>query len=245
MQAEATMRRTKTRVLATLGVVAMSATAVALTTPAQAAATKTVALYNMGEKAGSSVLVDSSGNKLNGHIGSTIKLGAVYKGATGHRYPYLAPNTPPAVPEHLDTVPDNIKLDPETADYAVTIRYRTTHKFGNVIQKGQSTQVGGMWKFQQPNGKMSCLFRGAAGEISVNSGVPLNDGQWHTVRCERTATKVVMTIDGKKKRTGNGPTGMISNSANLSIGGKSNCNQKKVTCDYFVGDIDYVRIEKG
>lgn len=244
-QPEAIMRRAKIRVLATLGAVTMAATAVALTTPAQAAATKTVALYNMNEARGSTVLVDSSGNHLNGHIGRTITLGAVYNGATGHRYPYLTPNTPPAVPEHLDTVPDNIKLDPETADYAVTIRYRTTRNFGNVIQKGQSTQVGGMWKFQQPNGVISCLFRGAAGQISVNSGVRLNNGQWHTVRCERTATKVVMTIDGTKKRTGNGPTGMISNSANLSIGGKSKCDQKKVTCDYFVGDIDYVRIEKG
>ena len=79
----------------------------------------------------------------------------------------------------------------------------------------------------------------------MNSGVPLNDGQWHTVRCERTATKVVMTIDGIKKRTGTGPTGSISNSAPLAIGGKSTCDQIKITCDYFVGDIDFVRIEKG
>ncbi len=73
----------------------------------------------------------------------------------------------------------------------------------------------------------------------------LNDGQWHTIRCERTATKVVMTIDGTKKRTGNGATGAITNTSVMTIGGKVNCDQVKVTCDYFVGDIDYVRIEKG
>ena len=226
--------------LASAGVV------LALVSPATAAATKTVALYDMNEAVGSTVLLDSSGNGLNGTIGSEVTLRASYGGAIGHRFNYLAPNTPPAHPGHLDVVKDNLKLDPERADYAVTVRYRTTRSFGNIIQKGQSTQVGGMWKWQQPKGIVSCLFRGAAGEtISVNSGVPLNDGQWHTVRCERTATKVVMTIDGIKKRTGTGPTGSISNSAPLSIGGKSTCDQIKITCDYFVGDIDFVRIEKG
>lgn len=217
----------------------------AVSAPASAAATTTVALYDMNEAAGAKVLVDSSGNGLNGTIGATVTVHAVYNGATGHRFPYLKPDTPPAVPSHLDTVPDNALLDPGTADYAVTIRYRTTQRFGNILQKGQSGTSGGYWKFQAPKGIVSCLFRGASGSKSVNSGVALNDGQWHVVRCERTATKVVMTIDGTKKRTGNGATGSISNSQPLSIGGKSKCDQVTITCDYFVGDIDYVRIEKG
>ena len=29
----------------------------------------------------------------------------------------------------------------------------------------------------------------------------------------------------------------------LTIGGKVDCDQVKVTCDYFAGDIDWVRIE--
>lgn len=224
---------------------AASLAALALSSPATAAATTTVGLWNMNEKAGSKVLVDSSGNGFNGTIGTSVVAGATFNGATGHRFPYIKPNTPPANPQHIDQVPDNATLRPGTSDFAVTVRYRTTENFGNILQKGQAGGTKGYWKFQQPKGIVSCLFRGASGSKSVNSGVALNDGQWHTVRCERTATKVVMTIDGVKKRTGTGPTGAITNTFPLTIGGKGTCDQVSVTCDYFVGDIDYVRIEKG
>ena len=224
---------------------AASMAALALSTPATAAATTTIALYNMSEASSSQVLVDSSGNGFNGTIGSVVVHPATFSGATGHRFTFIQPNQPPANPQRLDQVPDNATLRPGTSDFAVTVRYRTTQNFGNILQKGQSGGNKGYWKFQQPQGIVSCLFRGADGSKSVNSGVALNDGQWHTVRCERTATKVVMTIDGTKKRTGNGATGAITNTAAMTIGGKVSCDQVNVTCDYFVGDIDYVRIEKG
>ncbi len=237
------MNRRTARIALPLVAVA-SLAGLALTTPATAAATTTVALYNMSETV-RATLVDSSGNGLNGTIGAEVGINTSYSGAVGHTFPYLAPNTPPAHPDHLDTVPDNTLLDPGTSDYAVTIRYRTTRSFGNILQKGQSTTTGGMWKFQQPNGIVTCVFRGSLGQtISVHSATAINDGAWHTVRCERTATKVTLTVDGGSKRTGTGSTGSISNSKVLSIGGKSSCDQITVTCDYFVGDIDYVRIEK-
>lgn len=210
-----------------------------------AAANNTVAYYAMNEGKGATVLVDSSGHGNHGTIGATVKTAKKYAGATGHRFPYLKPNAPPAVPSHLDRVADNDDLDPGSGDFAITIRYRTTKNFGNVIQKGQSRSPGGYFKLQQPKGKISCLFRGSGGSKSVNSGVALNDGKWHVIRCERTATKVVMTIDGGKKRTAKGATGTINNKKPLTIGGKPDCDQIKVTCDYFVGDIDYVYFQKG
>ncbi len=55
-----------------------------------------------------------------------------------------------------------------------------------------------------------------------------------------------MTIDdGVKVRRANGPTGQISNIMPFAIGGKSKCNAVTVTCDYWVGEMDYVRIETG
>jgi hypothetical protein len=30
----------------------------------------------------------------------------------------------------------------------------------------------------------------------------------------------------------------------MTVGGKINCDQINVTCDYFSGDIDYIRISK-
>lgn len=214
--------------------------------PVGAAASTTVALYQMNEPAGSTVLVDSSGNGLNGTIGSEVLEGTVVSGATVHRFPYLQPNTPPAHPGHLDKVPNTSKLDPGTSEFAVTMRVKWTNNFGNMIQKGQSGGVGGYWKWEAPSGIVHCLFRDSKNvSKSVNSKTPLNDGKFHTIRCERTNTGAIMTVDGVVRSTASGATGSISNTKPLTIAGKGTCDQITVTCDYFVGDIDWLRIEKG
>jgi hypothetical protein len=71
----------------------------------------------------------------------------------------------------------------------------------------------------------------------------VNDGAWHTVRCERTGSSVVMTVDGVVTGRNRNPTGSIANTRPLAIGGKLNCDQVNTTCDYFVGDLDYVKIQ--
>ncbi len=136
---------------------------------AGAAANQTVALYQMNEPTGSTVLVDSSGNGLNGAIGADVTAGATFDGATGHRFPYRKPNTPPAFPGHTDTVPHDPRLNPGTEDFAFTIRMRTTHSFGNVLQKGQSTVAGGYFKMENPGGVPTCLFRGVDGQRGVSA----------------------------------------------------------------------------
>ncbi len=160
----------------------------------------------------------------------------------------MAPNQPPAKPERLIQVADP-RLNPGTRDFAVTIRFKTSRTFGNMIQKGQANTPGGYFKWQIPLGKLACLFRGRApdGTVlskSVNSGdILLNDDQWHTVRCERTVDRVTMTIDGVRTRKALGPTGSISNTVPMTIAGKVNCDQATITCDYFVGEMDFIKIE--
>src|SRR5829696_8062918 len=200
----------------------------------------------MNEAAGARTMVDSSGNGLNGTIGTHVQTGvALSGGGTGYRFPYVKPNTPPADPEHLVTVPNNSRLNPGTGNFAVEFRMRTTHSFGNVIQKGQAGSKGGYWKFQQPSGKISCLFRGSLGSSTASSGtVRVNDGAWHTVRCERTTSSVVMRVDGVVTVRNFNATGTIANTKRLSIAGKLNCDQISTTCDYFAGDIDYVKIQR-
>jgi hypothetical protein len=215
----------------------------ATATSAQAAATNRVAVWEMNETTGARVMLDSSGHGLNGSIGTEVLTGQAVDGATAYRFERLKPNTPPAHPQHLVTVPDNNALDPGTRDYAVTVRIRTTAKFGNIIQKGQSGAAGGYFKFQNPNGVVQCLFRGSAGSIAVGSGRPINDGTWHTIRCERTSSGVTMTVDGVLASRRNGPTGNISNTWPLSIAGKVNCDQIDVTCDYYAGLIDRIQID--
>jgi hypothetical protein len=216
----------------------------AASTPGAQAATSTVANWQMNESAGATVMKDSSGNGLNGAIGSKVTMGATYSGATGYRFSYTKPNTPPAQPEKLVVVPDNDLLDPGTSDFVITIRYRTTHGFGNIVQKGQSTSSGGRWKLQAPKGVLQCVWRGSIRQVAIGSGGALDNGQWHTVRCENTGTKIGMSVDGGTTRWVAKTTGSITNTKPVTIGGKKDCDQINVTCDYFAGDIDYIRIEK-
>ncbi|HKQ02254.1 MAG TPA: LamG domain-containing protein [Actinomycetes bacterium] len=213
--------------------------------PAHAAIDQPVAVWQMNELAGSRTMVDSSGNRINGTIGAHVLVGtALSGGGTGYRFPYLKPNTPPADPEHVVRVPHSSRLNPGSGNFAVELRLRTTHSFGNVMQKGQAGAAGGYWKLQQPSGKISCLFRGAVGSSTASSGtVRVNDGAWHTVRCERTSSSVIMRVDGVVTGRNFNATGSIANTRPLSIAGKLNCDQVTTTCDYFAGDIDYIKIQ--
>jgi hypothetical protein len=132
----------------------------------------------------------------------------------------------------------------------VTVRFRTTTSAGNIIQKGQALTPGGYFKWEIPAGRIFCLFtsRDSQGNLINERGVrapqALNNGAWHTVRCERSQDRVTMTIDGSTVvRSAAGPMGPIANTMPLSIGGKYQCDEVSVDCDYFVGDIDWVRIE--
>jgi hypothetical protein len=230
-----------------LTITAALAGALALALPANAASFPLATNLQMNEGPGASTAVDSSGNGLNGVVGSHVQTGvALTGGGIGYRFPYIKPNTPPPDPAHLVTIPHNDRLNPGTGNFAVEIRMRTTHSFGNVIQKGQSGSKGGYWKFQQPSGKITCLFRGSAGSSTAGAGstVRVNDGNWHTVRCERTSSSVTMYIDGQRTGRNTNPTGTIANTRPVTIAGKGTCDQVEITCDYFSGDIDYVKIEK-
>ena len=228
-----------------LVVVVALAAAFAMVSPARAAIDQPVAVWEMNELAGSTTMLDSSGNGINGAIGAHVQVGtALSGGGTGYRFPWIKPNTPPADPEHVVQVAHDPRLNPGSGDCAVEFRMRTTHSFGNIIQKGQSGAAGGYWKFQQPSGKVACLFRGSAGSSTASSGtVRVNDGAWHTVRCERTSSSVVMRVDGVVTGRNFNATGTIANTKRLSIAGKLSCDQITVTCDYFAGGIDYVKIQ--
>ena len=235
---------------AVAGGVAVAAVALVTAAPSTGAATSPTATWEMNEPTGGTVMLDASGEGITGSIGSAVLTNTVYAGATGYRWPFTKPNEPPAKPERLVVV-DDPRINPGSADFSVTIRFRTTHSFGNMLQKGQSGNTGGMFKWQIPAGQLTCVIKGydAQGNLlgrSVNSGdIPLNDGNWHVATCARTATEVTLTIDGVRTRRAVGPTGTISNNVPLTLGGKLNCDQISVTCDYFAGDMDYVHVEIG
>lgn len=207
--------------------------------------TAQVVEYQMNEPAEATVMIDSGGNGLNGTISQLdIDTGVVYDGATGYQWSYKHPESYPPVPERVITVPDNVLLDNVTDTFTIEMRYRTSHSFGNIVQKGQATTPGGQWKIQAPGGYPSCLFKTSVGQMAVKSTLDLSDNAWHTLRCIRTASSVRMYVDNVYQGVKNStvPLGPVNNTFPLTIGGKLDCNQINVTCDYFTGHIDYVRL---
>lgn len=210
---------------------------------AHASPVTSIAYWAMNEPSGATRMSDSSGNRLDGQIGDEVGAGTTTKGATGYRFDRLEPDTPPPHPGHLVVVPDDQSLNPGVRDYAVTLRLRTTGHFGNIIQKGQSTTEGGNFKLQIPNGKVQCSFRGDRGVLEADAPAAINDGEWHVITCVRVSTGVALAIDGQRVAGRQGWTGAISNNWPLTIGGKLDCDQRAVGCDYYNGDLDYVSIE--
>lgn len=204
------------------------------------------ALYQMNEPAGATVMADTSGNGLNGAVDPRgVQTGGTYAGAVGYNWVYRSPTAPPATPERVVQVPDNINLEPGNEAFTLEFRLRFTNKFGNVIQKGQATTSGGQWKVQLPGGYPSCLFNGSKRRVATKSTIRIDDGAWHVVSCVFDQTGVTLLIDGVRRGRKNGAAGTVNNTFPMTIGGKISCDQVKVTCDYYTGQVDYVKITKG
>jgi hypothetical protein len=210
--------------------------------PASAA---TIVDWEMNEAPGATVMVDSSGH-VNGTIGSAVQTGVNVMGATAYHWVFASPTKPPPKPERLVQASSST-LNPGAGTYVVELRYRTTQHFGNIVQKGQAGSSGGYFKIENPNGQINCVFRGknSAGVFkrkAVESPAVLSDGNWHVARCTRTSTGLTLSIDGSVVATASGSSGTISNTRPVTIAGKLNCDQVNTTCDYFTGDIDYIKI---
>ena len=215
---------------------------VAFVAPASAA---TLANWQMNEGPHATVMVDSSGH-VNGTIGSAVVTGFQVGSVTAYHWPFTSPTQPPAKPERIVQA-NSSSLNPGSGTYIVTLRYRTTKHFGNIVQKGQAGSSGGYFKLENPGGHLNCVFRGvnSAGAFqrkAVESPAVLSDGSWHIARCMRTSTGLTLSIDGTVVAKANGSTGTISNSRPVTIGGKLNCDQITTTCDYYTGDIDWITL---
>ena len=213
----------------------------AMTSPASAATTGS---WSFNEGRGARVANDSSSSNLDGRVGSDVVTGVKYDGATAYRF--TTANRYDVRPQHLVTIPNNDRLNPGTSKYVVSVRFRTARDFSNVVQKGQGATAGGNWKIEVYNGRAICLFRAGNGsDVAVRSKGRIDDGRWHSIRCGRSGSSVTLYVDGTLQGKGSGISGSLRNSWELAIGGKSRCDANRVVCDYFAGDIDYVRIQKG
>lgn len=208
--------------------------------------------WHLDEVAGSTQAMDASVNALHGAIGPDVVLHEANATSFGYRFrgDWRIVND-----NRLVTWPDNPLLDPGTGTYAVTLRVKTGALDPNMTQKGQNNQVGGYWKFVLKKGWPRCHFEDRTGKIlaigfvnDVRPEVRVADNEWHTLRCEKTATGVKVTVDygepGAISKFKRGTLDTIDNAQPLMLGGKLFCDGGETTCDYFAGAIDWFRIDR-
>ena len=161
-------------------------------------------------------MVDTSGTTppINGAIGSAVQTGVV----SGRRHPLqvVAGQAGRASGEAGAGHPDQRqqaqprharlrRVVPLSHDQAV----RQHHAEGSVHDTS-----GGNFKFQLPKGNVTCLVRGSTGQRAVRTVGIYDNNLWHTVRCERTAAGITLTVsdaNGNLQETKklNGRTGNI------------------------------------
>jgi Concanavalin A-like lectin/glucanases superfamily len=189
-----------------------------------------VAFWHMDETSGS-VMYDSVAAH-NGTIRSVV-LGL--PGFAGTAYSFNGSSSYVSVPTAND-------LNPGSATVTMIVHVNTTSTAPappadwDVIRKGLYTTAGGEYKMEwQQSGQASCGFNGSAGYAELIAGPKINDGQWHTVQCVKSATAIKIVVDGQTfSKAAN--IGTISNSDPVVLGARPGS-------DWYKGLIDEAGIQ--
>ena len=146
------------------------------------------------------------------------------------------------------STPHKTDLNPDGREFAVTVVFRvptdtsTLTDTPNLAQKGLWGDEA-QWKVQlkPENAAVQCRFKGSLGTRLLTSSVTdVDDGDWHTATCWRSAAQIGVTVDGVDT-SAKAATGIIANSRPMFIGAKSLSS----STDQFTGDIDYVALAVG
>ena len=206
---------------------ALSLALMALLPMAAAQASTTVGLWHMDETSGSTAY-DSSGHHNNGRDQNIQFVSGAY-GFNGHSSRVL--------------VPDSSSLDPGSSDITISLRVKFTARPSRAVHDYDLLRKGGdgnLYKIEiTSQGKARCQFHGSNNDAGLVFGPDLSNGQWHTITCTKTGTKISGHVDGVSASRG-AHVGSISNGIALSFGGKSSGTQ-----DLYQGLMDEVRITVG
>jgi hypothetical protein len=190
-----------------------------------------VAVWHMDEPAASTVAHDSIG----GHDGTLHSVTAgIAPGFLGTAFSFNGAG--------WISVPSAPALNPESANFTVTIHLRTVDTPAtpdwDLVRKGLFTSAGGEFKVEfQPTGQASCGYMGSQGSSELIAGPALDDGDWHTIQCVKTATSIALIVDGQAASKP-AKIGSISNSADLVIGARPGS-------EFFIGALDEASVVVG
>jgi hypothetical protein len=145
--------------------------------------------------------------------------------------------------------PTAADLDPGTRPIrwgaAVKLAADQTTKGENVVQKGYSAS-GSQYKLQVDGlaGDPSCVMvddnRPQIRVAMSSAGVA--DGQWHTLECRRSGTRLIVLVDGVQRGSTTVPADLsVRNRIPLSVGGKGSFTNN----DQFQGELDDIWVSIG
>ncbi|MEA2536401.1 MAG: hypothetical protein QOF11_635 [Chloroflexota bacterium] len=220
---------------ARLGLISLAGPILLLIAGPTLAASTPAAVWHMDERSGST-MGDGSGHANNGAL-KNVKLGLPgLNGSSAFGFDGKS---------SVITVPDSASLSAGSADLVVTVHVafnEVPEEDYDLIRKGLSSTPGGDWKIEIVNvggkGIARCYLKGSGGSWQKTTGPDLADGRWHTITCEKHATTVVLSVDGKIwKKTKS--LGTLANKAPLSIGAKAEGG------DWYAGAMDEVSIVTG
>ena len=190
-----------------------------------------VALWHMDETSGSTMF-DSVGS----HNGTLHSTQVGLPGFTGTAFGFNGSSS-------YVSVPSSAGLNPGSANITFTIHLKTSGTpppppaDWDIFRKGLYTS-GAEYKMEfQQTGQASCGFEGTGGYAELVAGPKINDGQWHTISCVKTSTKIQVIVDGQtfsKAAT----IGSIANTTNLAIGARPGS-------DWYHGQLDEASIQIG
>ena len=196
------------------------------------------AYWRLGEAAGTSTALDSSGN---GHPGTYTPVAATSAGAL-----VADPDTSAVFGggSSAVSVPNSAALNFGTASFAVDAWVKTTAPSGTIAGKSPGfgkppcgndqtgTPWGAGWAVTVSGSTVKALladgtvnhgacFTPRVVTASGPAGLAVNDGKWHhvAVSVDRTAGTVTVSVDGQAVATTGGLTGSVSSSSPLVIGG--------------------------
>ena len=229
---------------AAMALVAVGAASVLGTPPIALAdgAPRVVGLWHMDEPAGATTMRDSSGLGHDGTIGANVRTGQPSDdGSTAYQV---------SQPSGMTRVPHDLALNPGGAPITISARLRLSAQLPagdyNVVQKGTATAAGGAYKLEifarrgaVKFGYPACAFNGAAKHNRVYGPQSIADGKWHHVVCHLTASHAFVTVDGRSGPQARRDATTISNTADLTVGGKPDGSHG------FVGLVDEVSITIG
>ena len=208
MSAHAILGRTPARLGLVIGLVAGLATVLPVTAHAASGTSDT---WHMDETSGTT-MADSTGS----HPGKlhNVALGqTVGGGVDGTGYGFNGKSSYVNIPSSGD-------LNAGSGDVHISFHMMTSSVPSkpdyDLFRKGQAP--GMEYKVElQPNGQVSCYFKGTAGSATVQAGPDLHDGLWHSIQCEKSSSAVKLTIDGTSY-TSKKSVGSISNSFDMIVG---------------------------